>query len=233
VLGITASMLADTDFSGQGRGMRRSVMRQSAAGVRGFSLIEVLISIIVLSFGMLGMVGMQAAALQSNREARLQSVAYGLAQELAEMMRGNKDVAVLPPASNPYLVALQSPLAPATVSYCLNVGSNCAGTALSDQTTLAQAQLTEWLARVDQELPGARVVVCEDTAPYDATSDLPQWPCTPPGVGTVAQAYVKIGWNQSSTNRAAAPASAIIYARDNNSRPGLVFPVISGRTNAT
>lgn len=210
--------------------MRHRVIRQAAGRVRGFSLIEVLISIIVLSFGMLGMVGMQAAALQSNREARLQSVGYGLAQELAEMIRGNKDVARLPLGSNPYLVALTSPLTPPSASPCLNVGSNCPGTSLAEQTTLAQAQLTEWLARVNEELPGARVSVCLDTAPYDATKNLPQWPCTG---GTAEQMFVKIGWSQGNTKRDADAASAIVRATANDSRPALVFPVIAGRTNAT
>ena len=44
----------------------------------GFSLVEVLVAIVILSFGMLGMVGMQAFALQSNRDARLQSQAASL-----------------------------------------------------------------------------------------------------------------------------------------------------------
>ena len=39
----------------------------------------------VLSFGMLGIVGVQAFALQSNREARLQSHAVNLARELADL----------------------------------------------------------------------------------------------------------------------------------------------------
>lgn len=80
-------------------------MRLSNQGLRraaGFSLIEVLVAIVLLSFGLLGMVGLQAAALQNNREARLQSAAVDLARELAEMMRGNKDVAALTSA-NPYL----------------------------------------------------------------------------------------------------------------------------------
>ena len=42
---------------------------------QGFSLVEVLVAIVVLSFGLLGMVGMQAFALQSNQEARLQGQA--------------------------------------------------------------------------------------------------------------------------------------------------------------
>ena len=61
---------------------------------RGFSLIEVLISIVVLCFGVLGMVGLQAASLQANREARLQSTAVRMAEEMAELMRSNKDTAL-------------------------------------------------------------------------------------------------------------------------------------------
>ena len=79
----------------------RSIPRASN---QGFTLIEVLVAIIVFSFGLLGMVGMQAFALQSNREARLQSEATSLARELAEMMRGNRQIAVKPTAAaKPYL----------------------------------------------------------------------------------------------------------------------------------
>ena len=48
------------------------------AGARGFTLLEVLVAIVVLSFGVLGAVGLQAAALQANREARNQSTAVAL-----------------------------------------------------------------------------------------------------------------------------------------------------------
>lgn len=212
--------------------MQRTRWQRLGHRTSGFSLIEVLISIIVLSFGMLGMVGMQAAALQSNREARLQSVAYGLVQELAEMMRGNKDVGILT-TNNPYRLDASSPLTPATASYCLNVaGSGCTGSTLADRTAIAQAQMTEWLARVDQELPGARVVVCVDAAPYDSTSGLPKWACTAAAGGTPAQTFIKIGWTQSSTNRdvstAAKAASSLVRTSSADSRPALVFPVIAG-----
>ena len=63
-------------------------VRDSHAGgrmQRGFSLLEVLVAIFVLSFGMLGMVGMQSFSLQANRQARLASTAAGLAREMAEI----------------------------------------------------------------------------------------------------------------------------------------------------
>jgi type IV pilus assembly protein PilV len=69
----------------------------------GFTLVEILVAIVILAFGMLGTVGMQAFALQANRDARLQAQAVGYARELAEMMRGNKEIAVkTTAAANPY-----------------------------------------------------------------------------------------------------------------------------------
>lgn len=217
--------------------MQRTGVRLSSHRARGFSLVEVLISIIVLSFGMLGMVGMQAAALQANREARLQSVAYQLAQELSEMMRGNKDVGLLA-TGNPYLGDFRNTLAPVTANYCMTAenssssNGNCAGVAIADQTAIAQAQMTEWLARAEQELSGARVVVCFDSEPYDADG-LPQWDCTAAAASATAQPFIKIGWTLRSTNSAASPASALVRTGSRESRPSLAFPVIAGRANNT
>ena len=73
---------------------------------QGFTLLEILVSIVVLSFGLLGMVGIQAMALKSNNDARQQSAAVQLAGELSDMMRGNQVVALgLTTATNPYLIA--------------------------------------------------------------------------------------------------------------------------------
>ncbi len=187
-------------------------------GERGFSLVEVLVSIVVLSFGMLGMVGLQAAALQANRDAKFQSTAVNFARELAEMMRGNKEVSVLT-AGNPYVGNFAAPLAPNVASYCLNIAS--AATGCADTTAVANAQMTEWLARVDAELPGAKVVVCFDATPYDANG-LPQWTCS--SSGTIA--VVKIGWTRASLNRAASGSAAFERA----TIPSVISPVTPGST---
>lgn len=183
----------------------------------GFSLLEVLISIIILSFGLLGMVGLQAAALQANRDARLQSTALGLARELAEMMRGNKDIALLTSA-NPYLGDFTSPLAAASPSYCLNVAAgapSCANT-----TEIAKAQMTEWLARVDADLPAARVKVCVDSQPF--VNGMPTWDCTTTGTGVTT--VIKIGWTRGSTDRSKTGDDAFVRA----TVPTIVIPVTPG-----
>jgi len=164
------------------------------------------------------MVGLQAAALQGNRDARLQSTAVSLARELAEMMRGNKDVALLATA-NPYFGSFTAPFAAATPSYCLNVAS----AACANPTVIANAQMTEWLARVDAELPGARVDVCVDSAPFNSSGN-PVWPCTT--TGTAATAVIKIGWTRGSTNRSATGAAAFQRATS----PSIVFPITAGNT---
>lgn len=190
---------------------------------RGFSLVEVLISIVILSFGLLGMVGLQAAALQANREARMQSVASGLARELAEMMRGNQLVGLAAAASNPYMVNLSTPLTPATSSYCLNV-SNAAAT-LCAPAVIATAQMTEWLARVDSELPGARVQVCLDPAPFNTTTGVPQWGC--PSSSTdpnTIPMVIKMGWTRGVMDRSQTGVNAL----DQATVPALVLPVTAG-----
>lgn len=182
----------------------------------GFSLVEVLVSIVVLSFGLLGMVGMQAASLQANREARLQSTAVFLGRELAETIRGNKNVGVLA-SSNPYTGSFStSPLVVGTPSYCLNAAPT---TACTSTTDIANAQMTEWLSRVDAELPGARVDVCFDSTPF-TSEGLPQWACSNTGGVLV----VKIGWTRGSTDRALRDASGLERA----TTPAIVLPVTPG-----
>ena len=192
-------------------------LRTSRAAVGGFSLVEVLVSIVVLSFGLLGMVGMQAAALQSNRDSRAQSAAVFLARELAETIRGNKTEGIKLPASNSYVGAFSSPLAVAVPSYCLNVAVGT--TACTGSGDIANAQMTEWLNRVDAELPGARVAVCFDSDPFDSAGR-PRWACN--GTGDIL--VVKMGWTRGSTDKSKSGNDALERA----TTPSVVVPVTAG-----
>lgn len=207
---------------------RTRLLKQPGCGnpnrIRGFSLVEILVAIVVLSFGMLGMVGMQAYSLQSNRDARLQAQAASLARELAELVRSNRVTAVKTGVDNPYLGTFSTPLAMTTPSYCLSSAN--AATGCTTPADVATAQMTEWLARVDDELPGARIAVCFDASPYDSNG-LPQWDCN--ATGSDETIIIKIGWTRSSTNRNQTGDTALDRASDTGSRPYLVFPVTSGR----
>jgi len=63
--------------------------RNKQSEQRGATLLEVLVAIVVLSFGLLGMAGLQIAALQSNRSALESSRATMLAYDLLDRMRAN------------------------------------------------------------------------------------------------------------------------------------------------
>jgi type IV pilus assembly protein PilV len=194
------------------------------SGQQGFSLLEVLIAILVLCFGVLGMVGLQAASLQVNREARLQSSAIRLAEEMAEMMRGNKDVAVNLTTS-PYLLSSTTATSP-------NCGYPSSSAACTTTNAVAQRDVYEWLERVKAELPGSKVVICQDSTPYD-TAGLPQWACSDTG-GTVV---LKMGWTRSNTLRGASGADATTTSGANTGafdkalRPAVTFPLIPGSTS--
>ncbi len=59
----------------------------TARSERGFSLIEVLIAVVVLSFGLLALAALQTRLIQASSEAKAQSVALALAKDRLEEMR--------------------------------------------------------------------------------------------------------------------------------------------------
>lgn len=57
---------------------------------RGFTLIEILITVVILSVGLLGVVALQAESLKSGRTAILRNKAVALASDMADRMRSNR-----------------------------------------------------------------------------------------------------------------------------------------------
>ena len=210
---------------------------------RGFSLLEVLISILVLSFGILGAAGLQASSLQVTREARLQASAMRLAEELGELMRSNKALATdLSASPNPYVFDAKAGDTPFTKPNC-GYPTPVSTSPCTTPQDIAQRDLYEWWARVQgmqddpdkprvrNELPDARVVICQDSVLYDS-SHLPQWACNDTG-GTLV---VKIGWTRTNTLRGASGTDATTTtgantgAFDKALRPAIIFPLIPGST---
>jgi type IV pilus assembly protein PilV len=197
----------------------------------GFTLLEILVAIIILSFGLLGMVGIQAMALKSNNDAKQQSAAVQLAGELSDMMRGNKAIAVgLTPAANPYLIAdyVGGGAIPNPPEDC-NAPAGC-----TSSLNVASWEKSDWLNRVNATFPGARVQVCFDDAPYTTGvgAGIPQWGCG--GVATVGGSIsIKIGWVRASTNNDRSSAAAVAGALTtvtgaNASPPSVIYLVTPG-----
>ncbi|MDQ2696627.1 MAG: type IV pilus modification protein PilV [Pseudomonadota bacterium] len=117
--------------------MRQRGKPPGLAAVDGFSLIEVLIAVIILSIGLLGMARLQIISMQNNNGAFYRSQATLLANEILDRMRLNLT------AAGSYAIAADAP-APAADS-C--VANPC------DPAAVAQADLMEWRAEIARLLP--------------------------------------------------------------------------------
>ncbi len=98
---------------------------------QGFTLIEVMVSIIILAIGLLGMAGLQTITLKNGQSAYMRSQATILAYDIMDRMRINRDQAI----NGSYDLALGA-TPPA--------GSN-----------IHQQDLTAWFADLDAALPAA------------------------------------------------------------------------------
>jgi type IV pilus assembly protein PilV len=79
---------------------------------RGFTLLEMLVALLVLSFGLLGMAGLQATGLRNNSNAYHRTQASVIALDIIERMRANRAAA----AKGDYELALNAspPTSPST-----------------------------------------------------------------------------------------------------------------------
>lgn len=108
---------------------------------RGFTLIEILIAILVLSIGLLGLAGLQFAALRSTTQTYERTQAAAFAGELVDRMRTNR-VAAAEGRFNldPFQI-------PASDADCEN--ADCSPERAAD------FELTQWHERLRSALPGA------------------------------------------------------------------------------
>jgi type IV pilus assembly protein PilV len=60
----------------------------------GFALLEVLIAVVVLSFGLLGLAALQVTAIKNNHSAHQRAQATVLAYDITDRMRANRDEAL-------------------------------------------------------------------------------------------------------------------------------------------
>jgi type IV pilus assembly protein PilV len=157
----------------------------------GFTLLEVLIAIVVVAFGLLGLAGLQVFALKNNQSASLRVAATNLTTDIIDRMKANY-IGVI---NNEYNK-------PATSSYT-TVEASCATTGCLP-AALARNDLREWQQRVAATLPGGIGIVCLDQNPND--NSLPT-AADCDGLGATSYA-VKIWWYDDRTQmNAANPAT--------------------------
>lgn len=160
---------------------------KNATKEAGFSLIEVLISILILAFGVLSMGGLQLATLRSVQSSANFSTAATLSKDYTEMMRSNLIVANVTSTVaglNPYLFDTAT-----TSTYAISPSVDCK-TSVCTATQVSELHIADWADRVKNQLPGARAVVCRDPAPRNANGSY-RWSC---GTNDGTAVTIKIGW---------------------------------------
>jgi type IV pilus assembly protein PilV len=117
----------------------------------GFSLLETLIAVLVLSVGVLGLAGLQFIGLKEGQTSYQRSQAVLLAYEIADRMRANRAAA----ATGAYALTSNASLsAPA---------ANCASTACT-AAQMASYDVYNWYQRVKSTLPsGTASIGCTDS----------------------------------------------------------------------
>lgn len=160
-------------------------VRPLPSAERGFSLIEVLIAILILAFGVVSMGGLQLASLKSNQVSGYTATAATLVRDYTEMMQSNPSVSTFATATagtNPYLFDSAS-----TSTFTATPSVDCKATACSP-ANLAIMHVSDWASRVQALLPQGRAVVCLDESPKSGSGW--DWNCD--NAGTMVT--VKIGW---------------------------------------
>ena len=120
----------------------------------GSTLIEVLVSLLVLSFGMLGMAGVQVVSLRGNQAAYFRTMATTYSVDIIERMRAN----ISAEEGGGY-----DDVAGAATASCF------AAVGCSDLQLAAQ-DILDWSATVAVGFPLGASVVCLDSTPTDGTA---------------------------------------------------------------
>ena len=159
--------------------MNASIYRRPrrAASVRqqsGFTLIEVLVSALILAIGLVGVAGLQALSLKNNQSSFMRSQATALAYELADRVRANMPSAV----NDQYDPAVKA------------MTAGCMSTVGCTPQQMAQHDMAEWDAAIAARLPMGEGFICRDSTPNDGTGSADAQ-CD----GAGDQITVKIWWD--------------------------------------
>ena len=154
---------------------------------RGFTLIEVLVSLVILGLGLMGIAKLMLFSSHANDSAYLRSQATNLAYQILDDMRANNASLVS------YSTAFADPPSPA---------ASCVGATACSNSALALFDVYQWKLRLDSSstLPGA----------------LPQGQgqIVTTAVGTQTQVTIIVRWNdsvaQNSLNAGDTPTQQIV-----------------------
>lgn len=131
--------------------------RFDAHRVQGFTLVEVLIALIIMSIGMLGIAGLYVHSMQAGRTSLFRHHAVTLAGDIADRIRAN------PRAAGAYAAAGAN-------NSCVDGGVDCT------PAEMAANDIFLWALQAADTLPTGNVVIVFDNGPVPPTYQITvQW----------------------------------------------------------
>lgn len=143
----------------------------------GFTLVEMLVALIVMSVGMLGIAALYIESMKSNRGASLRTQAVALAYDMADRIRANRL------AGAQYALALGA--APPPAHNCV-AGVNCT------QNNMAEDDLNRWVTSVRAIMPWNGATPPRTAVVFQAA----------PGIGRPDVYQIQITWREPNQDPA-------------------------------
>lgn len=184
---------------GQEFAMKAVAQRKSTSRPSGMILLENLVSLLLISFALLGMAGLIIKTLSREKESVYHSLAAVQAQDIAERMRTNKSAF----SDGTYLAKLNATdTAPASQS-CSAGGFGAVTTpAACTAVKLAEDDAYSWRQWIAASLPGGTGIVCLDDSPDDGT-------IAAPACAGGSKVVVKIFWRDKKNGGRASDSTDI------------------------
>ena len=138
----------------------------------GFSLVEVLVALIIISVGLLGVARMQGASIANTNAARMRSLAAIEAASLASAMHGNRAYWA---ANFPTITVAGAAITSSDGALSATVNCNASGGSVPcSASQLAASDLNEWVANYAALFPaGTAAITCSAaTTPLSCTIQL-------------------------------------------------------------
>lgn len=128
--------------------------------LKGFSLLEVLITILLTAVGILGVVAMQSRSIQYTQDSVERNIAMTLSEQLIGIMRST-------PCAIYERVPPFMPIADGLKSTSLFYGATASGGCNGDPAATATATTLRnaWIQQLQDSLPGATYSVCRSSKP--------------------------------------------------------------------
>jgi type IV pilus assembly protein PilV len=161
----------------------------------GFVLLEALITVVLIAFGFIGLLGLQLGALKDTQTSRNLTQATISARDMADRLRYNHTV----------VAAYDFSLVPASASNCIATSSTCT------EAQFFEAEYYSWLSATASRLNAGEAIVCRTTTP-DSGTGVASPGCTG---GSTEPLAIKVWWTEKDSSLSSKERFAMTFVGRN------------------